>query len=226
MALSAAAVAYCTVGGLVLYSGIKGATIADTFRAALSGNLGLATSTESISSASGGSTGTAGSNPGSVVSGSSSQNYTIIANYLVGNGYSKAAAAGICACIAGESSGNPEAVENPSSPGSGGEGLIQWTPGSSYNVPVTGNASSDLQKQLPMIISYNNAQGANLISMLNQISDPVQAADFYSQYFERPKVQNSDVVSSVATSVYKQITSNNNGTTTPTGYTSPNGYSY
>lgn len=229
MVLSGAAVAYTAVGGLVLYSGVKGATLSDTAKAVLAGNLNV-TDTEPIqwgsTSTSGG-----GSNPGSVVAGTASQNYVIIANYLVGNGYSKAAAAGICACIAGESAGSPEAVQDPSNPGAGGEGLIQWTPGSSYSVPITGNASADLQKQLPMIIAYNDAQGSQYIGMLNQISDPVQAADFYSQYFERPAVTNSDVVASVATSVYAAITKGaTTGTTSSTGtttqYTSPNGYSY
>jgi hypothetical protein len=33
----------------------------------------------------------------------------------------------------------------------------------------------------------------------------VQAAEFYSQYFERPAVTNSDVRAGVATSVYAQL---------------------
>lgn len=37
-------------------------------------------------------------------------NELIVAMYLVEHGYSKAAAAGIAACIAGESKGNPESV--------------------------------------------------------------------------------------------------------------------
>lgn len=39
MAITGAAVAYSAVGGLVLYSGIKGATLADTAKAVLAGNL-------------------------------------------------------------------------------------------------------------------------------------------------------------------------------------------
>jgi hypothetical protein len=39
MSFKGAPVAYCVVGGIVLYSGIKGSSISDTFRAALSGNL-------------------------------------------------------------------------------------------------------------------------------------------------------------------------------------------
>jgi len=213
-------VAVAAAGAVLVWSGWKGATIAATVGSLLRGNLD-APATEAVGTAA-----TAGTSASGAVSGSASANYVTIANYLVENGYSKAAAAGICACIAGESSGSPEAVEDPSDPGSGGEGLIQWTPGSSYNVPVTGNASADLQAQLPMIIAYNDAQGSELIEMLNQVSDPVQAADFYSQYFERPKVADSDVVASVATSVYAQITANDSGTATSSGYESPNGYSY
>jgi hypothetical protein len=47
MALSAPAVAYCAIGGIVLYSGFKGASISDTLRSALKGNLSV-TDTETI----------------------------------------------------------------------------------------------------------------------------------------------------------------------------------
>lgn len=196
MAFSGAAVAYCVTGGLILYSGIKGAKITDTVKAVLAGNLNVA-GTEPINFGSSGSSGSAAN----AASGSSSQNYLTIANYLTGNGYSKAAAAGICGCIAGESSGNPEATGDQGT----SFGLIQEH-GSQYSGLVTGNASADLDAQLPAIIAYNNAQGQGLIQMLNSISDPVQAADFYSQHFERPSVANSDVVPSVAQSVYAELT--------------------
>ena len=49
---------------------------------------------------------------------------------------------------------------------------------------MTGNASADLDTQLPAIIAYNNAHNPNAIPMLNAITDPVQAADFYSSQFE------------------------------------------
>jgi resuscitation-promoting factor RpfB len=61
MAISAAAVAYCAVGGLVAYSGIKGATLTDTAQAVLKGNLNL-TDTETLGTpATSGGTGAAGS---------------------------------------------------------------------------------------------------------------------------------------------------------------------
>jgi Phage tail lysozyme len=208
--------AVTAVGAVLVWSGWKGATLAATFKALLAGNLN-APDTETATSATG--TSAAGA-----ASGTASQNYITIANYLVGNGYSKAAAAGICGCVAGESAGNPEAV------GAGSYGLIQEQ-GSQYASLVTGNASKDLDTQLAALIAYNNAQGSNLIAMLNAQTDPVQAADFYSQYFERPAVADSDVRASVATSVYSEITAGAvTGTTSSTAgatqYISANGYSY
>lgn len=94
----AVAVVYCVAGGLILFSGIKGATIQATASAVLKGNLNV-TNTEPINVVNSASTsttiGATGSNPGNVSSGAASANYLTIANYLVGQGYSKAAAAGI-----------------------------------------------------------------------------------------------------------------------------------
>jgi hypothetical protein len=130
-------------------------------------------------------------------------NLLAIGQYLVDNGYSKAAAAGIASCVDGESGGNPESV------GSGGGGLIGWTPlGSAApnaNI-VTGNASQDMLTQLADILYYNsNEIGQSRVTELNSQTDPVAAADFYSQNFERPAVTDSDVVSSVAEQVFTEL---------------------
>jgi LysM repeat protein len=130
-------------------------------------------------------------------------NLLAIGQFLVGNGYSKAAAAGIASCIDGESQGNPESV------GDGGGGLIGWTPLSSAqpnaNV-ITGNVEQDMLTQLNDILFYNsNEIGQSQVNQLNSISDPVAAADFYSQNFERPAVTDSDVVPSVAQQVFSEL---------------------
>ena len=195
MAISGAAVAYAVAGSLIFYSGLKGATLADTVKAVLSGNLTV-TGTQAIDTTAAGAAG--GSSSAS--SGSGTANELTIARYLVANGYSPAAAAGIAADVAGESSGNPESVGDSGT----SFGVIQEH-GAQYSGLVTGNASADLNSQLSAIIAYNNAQGSGLITMLNSISDPVQAADFYSENFERPASRDSDVVASVATSVYSQL---------------------
>jgi Phage tail lysozyme len=130
-------------------------------------------------------------------------NLLAIAQYLVQNGYSKAAAAGVASCVDGESGGNPESV------GSGGGGLIGWTPLSSAapspNV-ITGNAAQDMMTQLADILYYNSTEiGQSLVAQLNSNTDPVAAADFYSQNFEKPAVTNSDVVPSVAAQVFSEL---------------------
>jgi nucleoid-associated protein YgaU len=153
-----------------------------------------------------GSTSTLSSSGGSsaVQSDIADGNYLLaIGQYLVDNGYSKAAAAGIASCIDGESGGNPESV------GSGGGGLIGWTPlGSAApnaNI-VTGNASQDMMTQLADILFYNsNEIGQSAVNGLNSQTDPVAAADFFSENFERPAVTNSDVVPSVAEQVFSEL---------------------
>jgi LysM repeat protein len=130
-------------------------------------------------------------------------NLLAIGQYLVDNGYSKAAAAGVASCVDGESRGNPESV------GSGGGGLIGWTPlGSAApnaNI-VTGNASADMLAQLADILYYNsNEIGQSRVDELNSQTDPVAAADFFSQNFERPAVTDSDVQPSVAEQVFSEL---------------------
>ncbi len=130
-------------------------------------------------------------------------NLLAIGQYLVDNGYSKAAAAGVASCVDGESGGNPESV------GSGGGGLIGWTPlGSAApnaNI-ITGNVSVDMLAQLADILYYNsNEIGQSEVDELNSQTDPVAAADFFSQNFEKPAVTDSDVVPSVAEDVYSEL---------------------
>jgi Phage tail lysozyme len=104
-------------------------------------------------------------------------NYATIVNFLVANGYSPTGAVGIAGNIYQESGGNPESV------GTGGGGLIGWTP-----LPagfVTGNAAADLQTQLSALLSYNQ-QWAEYIPALNAATSPTEAADIYMNDFERP----------------------------------------
>lgn len=131
-------------------------------------------------------------------------NYLLaVAQYLVENGYSKAAAAGVASCVDGESVANPESV------GSGGGGLIGWTPISSAqpnpNI-ITGNPRQDMMTQLADILYYNSSEiGQSLVNQLNSISDPVAAADFFSENFEKPAVINSDVRPSVAQQIFSEL---------------------
>jgi hypothetical protein len=104
------------------------------------------------------------------------ENVTAIVNFLVGNGYSHNAAAGIAGNIYQESKGDPE------SEGMGGGGLIGWTPlPSGY---VTGNPAADLQTQLNAILTFNQGW-ASYIPALNAAASPAAAADIYVTDFER-----------------------------------------
>ena len=162
-------------------------------------------STSTAASSKGGTGTTSSSSASSTVQSdiADGNNLLAIGQYLVDNGYSKAAAAGVASCVDGESLGNPESV------GSGGGGLIGWTPlGSAApnaNI-VTGNASADMLTQLADILYYNsNEIGASQVAELNSQTDPVAAADFFSQHFEKPAVTDSDVQPSVAEQVFSEL---------------------
>lgn len=113
-------------------------------------------------------TGTTGMLPG---------NYAAIVDFLVAHGYTGFAAAGIAGNIYQESKGDPESV------GSGGGGLIGWTPLPSGF--VTGNPAADLQTQLNALLTYNQGW-SQFIPALNAATSATQAADIYMNDFERP----------------------------------------
>ncbi|HEY6279677.1 MAG TPA: phage tail tip lysozyme [Streptosporangiaceae bacterium] len=103
-------------------------------------------------------------------------NYAAIFGFLTAHGYTGIAAAGIAGNIYQESGGNPESA------GTGGGGLIGWTP-----LPpglVTGNPAADLQTQLAAILTYNQ-QWSQYLPALNAATTPAQAADIYVTEFER-----------------------------------------
>jgi hypothetical protein len=103
-------------------------------------------------------------------------NVTAIVGFLLANGYSHNAAAGIAGNIYQESKGNPESV------GSGGGGLIGWTP-----LPagfITGNVTADLKTQLAQILTYNQVW-SQFLPALNSAASPADAASIYVTDFER-----------------------------------------
>jgi tail lysozyme len=104
------------------------------------------------------------------------QNVTAIVSFLLANGYTHNAAAGIAGNIYQESKGNPESV------GMGGGGLIGWTPLQSGM--VTGNPTADLQTQLNALLTYNKIW-SSYIPALNAASSPSSAAYIYVTDFER-----------------------------------------
>jgi hypothetical protein len=103
-------------------------------------------------------------------------NVTAIVSFLLANGYSHNAAAGIAGNMYQESKGDPESV------GSGGGGLIGWTPLPSGF--VTGNVTADLRTQLAAVLTYNQGWSSYLPA-LNSAASPADAAYIYVTDFER-----------------------------------------
>ena len=119
-------------------------------------------------------------------------NVTAIVSFLVANGYSDNAAAGIAGNMYQESKGNPE------SEGMGGGGLIGFTP-LPYGY-VTGNPEADLQTQLSAVLTYNQ-QWAAYLPELNQAATPADAAYIYVTDFERAGIPAAATRESSAQSV-------------------------
>lgn len=137
-------------------------------------------------------------------------NYLIIAEWLQSQGYSLAASAGITGDIAGESGGNPESA------GSGGRGLIGWTPASKLpNYAYTGNEYNDLMAQLQLVNQYNEQTypswpysspapfgQVESLGNLKSTTNPYTAADMYSGYWEKPEFTYSDTRPQVTSDVW------------------------
>jgi hypothetical protein len=103
--------------------------------------------------------------------------------YFQQHGLSKNAAAGVCGNIFGESGGNPESV------GSGGNGLIGWTP--PLAGAVTGNPKKDLNFQLDHVMQYIQKNGS--VSDINaNASSPGAAAQHFMMKYERPADPGAD----------------------------------
>jgi hypothetical protein len=120
------------------------------------------------------------------------QNVTTIVNFLLANGYSDNAAAGIAGNMYQESGGNPESV------GSGGGGLIGFTPlPAGY---VTGNPATDLQTQLNAVLTYNQGW-SQFLSALNGAATPADAAAIYVTDFERAGIPAAASREAAATNV-------------------------
>lgn len=188
MPLNGYAVAYCAVGGLVAYSGIKGATLAATAKGVLSGNLTLQ-DTETIAINNATDSASAGIPGTNAATGDTIQNGTTLYKYLRSAGYTPIQAAGATASIYGESNWNPEAI------GTGGAGLIAWTPpssmakyGATCHAAGIGNKTTqeDFDSQLPAILSYVSQTGASgAVAMMAGASTVTQAAEIWGQKVEK-----------------------------------------
>lgn len=112
------------------------------------------------------------------------QNAKAIYTFLTGHGFSSNAAAGILGNIYGESGGNPESV------GTGGNGLIGWTP--PLAGAVTGNPQKDLAFQEQALLRYI-AQNGGEASINSHAQSVNSATSYFITQFERPANPSGDL---------------------------------
>ncbi len=129
---------------------------------------------------------------------SGSDKETQIWNYFKTQGLSDEQTAGVMGNIEQESSFNPTEIEsggnsnNPADAGSGGWGLVQWTPGSTALTAQSDNHISgniyDPLTQLNVIwaqMKGTSPKGeTNILKGLQAINDPSQAATYFNAHFE------------------------------------------
>lgn len=148
MAFSGAAVAYAAIGGTVLFSGIKGASLSDTVKAVLKGNLTV-TDTQPIGSPAAGSGSTGGT--GGVATGSAAAAQAYAQSKMASYGWSTADFNDLVS-LWNQESGWSNTAENPS----GAYGIAQALPHSKY--PTAGQpppvGTSDAQAQIDWGLQY------------------------------------------------------------------------
>lgn len=172
-------------GSIFTYAGIKGLSITSAITAIIQGkspstatpfgqfNVIAAATTGGAAGAAGGSIPSAAG----ATSGSEIANGTTIYKYLRGAGYNPMQAAGAIASIWGES------TWNPSSQGTGGRGLIGWTPPSTIS---NADFSGGMATQLPAIlrfVSQNGDQG--VVNQMASASSITQSALLWGHGVER-----------------------------------------
>jgi phage-related protein len=144
--------------------------------------------------------------------GSATPGVVTVAKYIMSHGGNKFAGAGVGGVIAGESGGDPEIMQ---AGGGGGEGIMQWTPGSSarpiYPI-ITGNPGLDMANQLVDMMAYIAGRGG--LGSINAAGSAMGAAQVFSR-MEAPAVAGSDIRPDVVASLYAQGYANGGMITEP-----------
>lgn len=155
MGINAASVAYATVGGIVLYSGFKGATLSDTVKTLLSGSTNVS-DTETLGSTSS-DTGTA-SGGTAVASQSATANQQLAAEIIADNpayaGWDSGQEWQDLVSLWDQESGWSATADNPAS---GAYGIPQALPYSKMPTaawPVSAGGQSDPTSQIEWGLSY------------------------------------------------------------------------
>lgn len=141
-----------------------------------------------------GSAGSSGSVTG-VTAGSDTHNGTAIYKYLRGQDYTPMQAAGAVCSMWGEGGWDPESWSVDSN-GLYSGGIMQWN-GSNYPDYVgsprpSGNATDDLQRQLPAILNFVNGTGkGGYVSMMAGAPSVLAASQIWSDHVEEAGVSDA-----------------------------------
>lgn len=171
-------VAAMGVGALLLYSGIRGFSVIVAIENIISGkDAASGQKVNTIADSSSGGSPSSGSAALSAAQGNIPANAASMYAFFRAHGLTHNAAAGVIGNIEGESGGNPESV------GTGGNGLIGWTPPRAGF--VTGNPGRDLMTQLNAVMQYIATNGS--VGDINRsATSPAAAARHFCFNYERP----------------------------------------
>ena len=177
--LNGVALATVATGSLLLYAAITGKSVLKSLQSIVGGQSpALLSESYPVSGQDSASGTAAGSGTLQQTSGSETANGTAIYKFLRSASYSPMQAAGAVASMWGESQWNPESA------GTGGNGIMGWTPARAGI--VTGNVQADMNKQLPMILSFvaenGDQQAVNSMALASTVT---ASANIWGQRVER-----------------------------------------
>lgn len=132
-----------------------------------------------------------------VASGALQQNGLTVYKYLRSQGFTPMAAAGATTSMGGESGWNPESYVMDTN-GLPSGGLMEWN-GSNYQHSVgdarpTGDATADLDKQLPAIIAYLHSEvsgGQQYVDEMSSAATVMDASRIWSDHVERAGISDA-----------------------------------
>ena len=143
-----------------------------------------------------------GTSAAGITAGSDSQNGTAIYRYLRAQGYTPMQAAGATCSMWGEAGWNPESWGLDSN-GLDSGGIMQWN-GPNYPNYVgqsrpSGNATADLQRQLPAVIKFVDGTGKQgYVSMMTGAASVLAASQIWSSYVEEAEVSDAHPAGALA----------------------------
>jgi len=175
--------------GNVFLCGAIACTLGAGATASAVGSPAAAVSSDSQTSAA------AGTSAAGITAGSDSQNGTAIYRYLRSQGYTPMQAAGAVCSMWGEAGWDPESWDLDTN-GLYSGGIMQWN-GPNYpnyvgQTQPSGNATADLQRQLPAVIKFVNGTGKQgYVSQMADAPTVLAASQIWSSNVEEAGISDA-----------------------------------